>query len=348
MASCLGSVGDTARLGLVAVILIRDGSAKQGRQIAADGRHGLGGTQASPKSADAVRQTTPSRIGGLSRPTYRGRLLRQLLLQRKQLGHRHRHDRPVEFRQKSPSIPAAQSRPIQGLFQPAEFDLDSPPHLVEADHLLEGQPLGIQDACQQVHAGLADPRFEQTQPQGRLLGLDRFGPTQHQPLPEDLVIRPFPQQAHVGPDTNQELSAAVQDRRPEGISDKAGVTAKERVFRVLAPLNHLHHVSPLAGIRRPQSPHPRQTQAHVPQQSDPGLRLLRLRFVSLILSSPQALGLLLAVLGGLPAAVAWGTECVLVGFGSRRGTSRAIERDRNPTVEPPEPAANLCHPLLKS
>ena len=102
-----------------------------------------------------------------------------------------------------------------------------------------------------------------------------------------------------------------------------------------------------ARIRRPQAPIPRQTQTHVPHHRDPRLRLLRLRRVLFVLPAPHAFRFLFPILGRLALTVVLGAKLLLVGFRSRRGGTRTIEGDRNPTRNAIELSSHSRHALLQ-
>ena len=106
-----------------------------------------------------------------------------------------------------------EASPDQGLLQAAKLDFDSPPHFVELDHLLDGEIPRIQHTRQQADLGLADADLHQSQPQGPCACI-ALG--QHKTSPFSAVRNPrSPQQAHVGSDANQKVTAAMQNGRPK-------------------------------------------------------------------------------------------------------------------------------------
>jgi hypothetical protein len=143
------------------------------------------------------------------------------------------------------------------------------------------------------------------------------------------------------------MAMALPNGGPQRISHEARIAAKQRVPRELSRSDHLHDVRPFAGIRRTQPPRPRQAKPHVPKQGDPSLGFLRLRLVPLVFPSPQALGLLLAILRGVSFSIVLRTEGGLVRLAPRGGAARAVEGNRNPPPDPPELAADLLHPLMQ-
>jgi hypothetical protein len=115
----------TRSLGAFSNVAVRDRVRQQGRKLLARLRDSFAVTHAATESTHRMGQTSLGGIGDLLLGPRLPRLLRQLLFQGEQLGHGHRHDRPVQFRQQASVIAATKLRAIHGLFEPAEFHFDT-------------------------------------------------------------------------------------------------------------------------------------------------------------------------------------------------------------------------------
>jgi len=278
----------------------------------------------------------------------RGRFRRgrsQLFLQREQFGNGHRHDRPVQFGQKSVAIAATEFSATERLFETSEFDFDSPSHFVKTGDLLWREPRGLHDIRQHPHPLASDSHTHQPQPQRlqiRLLRGER--PAEHNALAAlDGAVRSLGQQFDVGSYADQKVHPLSGNLCPQGIADKACITAKQRADREYSLTKHVHNVTPLTGVRRAQLPHPGQTQGHVPKHGNPRLWFLSLWFALFVLRPSQTFGFLFAVLGRFSVSVVGCAEGVLIGLRTGCRTARAVKSDGGPAVYHPQLPTDLLH-----
>ena len=114
----------------MALVVVGDGLAESSEQILGGVRGVMQVLQGMPQGADGVGQAAFPGIGsggvGGGFRVWEG----ELLLQGEQFGDGHGQDRPVEFDEESLRLATAQVGSIEGLFEAAKFDFDTPPHLI--------------------------------------------------------------------------------------------------------------------------------------------------------------------------------------------------------------------------
>jgi len=156
----------------------------------------------------------------------------------------------MQFGHKALAIATAQLGVVQSLLQAAEADFDAPAQPVEVDDLFRCQTPGLYDVRQHPHPLSADEHLDQSQFQGwQLRVLSGLGPTQDPPaITTDETVRSFGQEPDVGSHANQKALASLSDQRPQRITDKARVAAKQRVLREFAGGQHVHGMRTFTGI----------------------------------------------------------------------------------------------------
>ena len=163
--------------------------------------------------------------------------LRKLLFQRQQFGDRHRQDRPVQFRQQSLVVAAAELGAVERLLQAAKFDFDSPPHLVEAARSVGLVSRAASRTLVSIHI-LVLPRRTRTNRnrKRRLLGLHGCVFGQHS------TSRSLPPSGRshracsvsrltLAPTRTRKCRPALRAGDPQRVADEARIAAKQRVFR---------------------------------------------------------------------------------------------------------------------
>ena len=239
------------------------------------------------------RQTSPLRQLAPSQP----------LFHREQLNQRYAQPRPVQFyqgplRRLAPQLTAARTSASA-----SEIASQSPNATGTVRVLRSADNLHalIPDVGQQRHRAAAHLNLPQPQDQGRLTlsghlirASSRPGRRVHAHNP---TSRSSASRWHR---RGSKAVPGVLDGFPQVVADEARIGTKQRVGRELLLGEQLPEVVALIGIRGAIFPTPRQTQAHVPQQGRPDLRLDRLGGTLATTPFP----LLLAIFGSPAVAVA--------------------------------------------
>src|SRR5580704_8005418 len=190
-----------------------------------------------------------------------------------QLDQRQTHERPMKFRDGVVGSTTTQLASAECLFERSELQLNSPTEPIKLSCVSRRQFPFRQDVRHEIDLAARALKREQPQDEGRLLPASNLvWPEINQPSTSSRRAEIF-QQANVASYTDQKAVAVVQNTIPKLVADKAGITAKQRILREIACLEHLGQMATLARSGRTRAPAPRQFQADVPNQGQPNLRL---------------------------------------------------------------------------
>ncbi len=185
--------------------------------------------------------------------------------------------RPVQFHQGVLRCLAARHAATDRLFQRAKLQFDSPAATIKIPNFRQRQRLLVQHVGQQRHGAATHPTTPQTQHQRPLMLLGRLVRPEVHRACFLAYITQATQQGYVRSDADQEAVTGIQDGFPQIVPGETRIRTKQGVFRKLPLQQQVPEVVAFAGMRRTGLPTPGQSQAHMPHQRQPHLRLDRFR-----------------------------------------------------------------------
>src|SRR6187401_2629633 len=208
------------------------------------------------------------------------------------------------------------------LLERAELQFDAPPLLVHPHGLRQRQRGLVEHTGHQIDLAARALKLQQPQHQRRFLATRHGGGPKIDQILVASSLTQSTDQAYVATHANEQVMFPVENRFPQFVADETGVATKQRITWKNKALEQVEEMVPLARGRRPGLPAPGHSQAHVPDERQPDLRLHMFG---------QSLGAALFVAPFLPrlrrsaAAIILSREGPFVALGARGAGPRTID-----------------------